>query len=149
MYVIYVLNFLYSTEHWCESFAKILTCMFTSRYRRSHVSLYAYNESRMEKVVGRGGIRDGGRVAHSVHGKHAVCLWRWFLEVAVVARTLLFQSSQASGCWRHRDAESVKNWTLKETYTVEITIKDLGEIEFLQTDGWQKSLAFIYIYIIF
>lgn len=32
-------------------------------------------------------------------------------------------------CRRYRDAESVKNWILKEIYAVEITAKHRGEIE--------------------
>ena len=47
---------------------------------------------------------------------------------------------RVSGCWRYRDAESVKNWILKEIYTVKITAKHWSEIEFLQARGLEGSL---------
>lgn len=100
-------------EYLYKRFVKILMYMSAdghNTYRRVHTCvIYTHGENAIAKVQGRGGIEDGERVAHSLHGKHAACLWRWFLEVDV-ARMLLFQISEPAATG---DVETRRAWRIE------------------------------------
>lgn len=106
-------------------------------YIAEYTRLYTYTWWKRNRESTGTWMGEEGRTAQSVHGKHAACLWRWFLEVDVVARTLLFQISEpaAAGDVETRRAwriESLKRNVYRENHD------QTGKIESLQQGRIEK-----------